>query len=302
MTQHVIAKPGCSATKECTLTYMPTLEWNRNVWDRDYDWADAGDEWSATWGGSEAEWRSCLLPRIARFLPTNSILEIAPGFGRWSEQLIPRSSTYLGVDLAERCVMACRERFSGHDSARFEVNDGRSLPMVPDGSVDLVFSFDSLVHVEDDVIGAYLKEFSRVLGKDGVAFVHHSNVAAYRTIGGLLDGLSQIGNACAKAVVRNTRAKTALNRARQANWHQARGRSMTADRFVELSRDAGLVCIGQEIINWSSPLLIDCISIVTQPGSTWERPNVRTTNRHFLAAARSSATSAQVFLSMEAKR
>jgi hypothetical protein len=122
-------------------------------------------------------------------------------------------------------VTACTERFSGHEGVRFEVNDGRSLPMVPDGSVDLVSSFDSLVHVKDDV---------------------------------------------------------------------------TAERFAELSRDAGLVCIGQEIINWASPLLIDCISIVTQLGSTWERPNVCTTNRYFRAAARSSATSAQVFLSMEA--
>lgn len=302
MTLQIIAEPVAAPRKWYTLTCMPTLEWNRDVWDRNYDWADGGDEWSAPWGGSEAEWRSCILPRVARFLSANSILEIAPGFGRWTEQLIPHCNTYLGVDLAERCVTACTDRFSGHEGVRFEVNDGQSLPMVPDGSVDLVFSFDSLVHVEDDVIDAYLKEFRRVLSKDGVAFIHHSNAAAYRAMSGLLDGLSQIGNVCGKAVLMNTWGKTVLNRARLANWHQARGRSMTAERFAELSRDAGLVCIGQEIINWASPLLIDCISIVTQPGSTWERPNVCTTNRHFRAAARSSATSAQVFLSMEAKR
>lgn len=42
---------------------------------------------------------------------------------------------------------------------------------------------------------------------------------------------------------------------------------MAADRFLELSRAAGLACIGQEIINGSSPLPIDCISVVTQPSS-----------------------------------
>lgn len=281
---------------------MPTLDWNLDVWDRNYDWAHGGDEWSAPWGGSEAQWRSCILPRVARFLPASSILEIAPGFGRWTEQLIPRCNTYLGVDLAESCVTACTERFSSHEGVRFEVNDGRSLPMVPSGSVDFVFSFDSLVHVEADVIGAYLNEFRRILGEDGVAFIHHSNIGAYRTASGLLDGVTLIGKACGKAVLRNSWGKAALTRAGEANWHQARGRSMTADRFVELSRDAGLACVGQEIINWASPLLIDCISIVTQPGSTWERPNVRVTNRSFRAAARSSAMSSKVFLSMEAKR
>lgn len=267
---------------------MPTIAWNLEKWDRTYDWAHGGEEWSATWGGTEAEWRSGILPRVCRFLPTGSILEIAPGFGRWTEHLIPNCSTYLGVDLAERCVTACADRFPNQESVRFAVNDGRSLPMVPDGSVDLVFSFDSLVHAEDDVIGTYLKEFRRVLSKNGVAFIHHSNLGIYRATSALRDLLCRIGDASRPV------PRTVLEGWGLANWHVSRGRSMSAERFVKLSSDAGLVCISQEIINWASPLLIDCISVVTQPGSTWERPNVRTTNRHFRAAARSSAAAARV--------
>ncbi|HEX6449003.1 MAG TPA: class I SAM-dependent methyltransferase [Trebonia sp.] len=274
---------------------MPSLAWNLDEWGSSYEWADAGEEWSVPWGGSEAEWQSCILPRVARFLPADSILEIAPGFGRWTERLIPSCNTYLGVDLAERCVTACAERFGNHEGVRFDVNDGRSLPMVPDGSTDLVFSFDSLVHVEDDIIGAYLKEFRRVLGKDGVAFIHHSNIGVYRAMNALRDGLAFIGNLWAPS-------KAVAGRVGLTPWDNQRGRSMTAERFVELSRDAGVACIGQEIINWSNPLLIDCISVVTQPGSKWERPNVRTTNRYFRTAARSSAAAARVFLSMKAKR
>lgn len=49
-----------------------------------------------------------------------------------------------------------------------------------DGAVDLAFSFDSLVHVEIDVIEGYLTELARVLVPDGVAILHHSNLAAER--------------------------------------------------------------------------------------------------------------------------
>jgi ubiquinone/menaquinone biosynthesis C-methylase UbiE len=60
--------------------------------------------------------------------------------------------------------------FAGHDNARFESNNGRSLPVVADSSMDLTFSFDSLVHIEAEVLAAYLRELARVHKPDGVAF------------------------------------------------------------------------------------------------------------------------------------
>ena len=51
--------------------------------------------------------------------------------------------------------------------------------MVEDGSVDFAFSFDSLVHAEADVLGAYLGELARKLKPDGVGFIHHSNIGGY---------------------------------------------------------------------------------------------------------------------------
>jgi ubiquinone/menaquinone biosynthesis C-methylase UbiE len=271
---------------------MPTIGENLEEWGQTYAWPHSGDEWSAAWGGPESQWRSCILPRIARFLPADSILEIAPGFGRWAQYLIPRCSDYIGVDLAERCVTSCINRFSGREGVRFAVNDGRSLPMVLDSSVDLLFSFDSLVHAEKDVISSYLTEFRRVLRNDGIGFIHHSNVGVYQASSTLRDVLARIGQV-------PPMPRTILRRVGLADWHQWRARSMTAELFFELSSDAGLVCIGQEIINWASPLLVDCISVVTQPGSIWERPNVRTTNRRFRVAASSSAAAAHVFLSMK---
>jgi SAM-dependent methyltransferase len=251
---------------------VPTIDENRRRWNEHYTWEEAGDEWSSHWGGTESEWRCTLLPRIAAFIPADTICEIAPGFGRWSQYLIGLSDHYVGIDLARPCVEACRERFASAGTARFEVNDGESLPTVGDSSVDFVFSFDSLVHVEDTVISAYLSELARVLTPNGIALIHHSNLAEY--VSDLVDGEER------------------------ADWEHWRARSMTAERFEQLSLEWGLSCIGQEIINWGSARLIDCVSLVTKPGSKWDRPNVVARNEHFMAEGQSAQAVSQVYTSL----
>ena len=62
---------------------VATVDENQSFW-AGYDWSRAGEEWSEGWGGSHAQWYGVVLPRIARFLPASSILEIAPGHGRWT--------------------------------------------------------------------------------------------------------------------------------------------------------------------------------------------------------------------------
>ncbi|MBR8827309.1 MAG: hypothetical protein DSM107014_05285 [Gomphosphaeria aponina SAG 52.96 = DSM 107014] len=48
--------------------------------------------------------------------------------------------------------------------------------MIPDDSIDLVFSNDSLVHAEADVIESYLAQLSLKLKVNGVGFIQHSNL------------------------------------------------------------------------------------------------------------------------------
>ena len=66
---------------------MVSVNYNKKWWGQDYDWSEAGDEWSRPWGGPEAQWYGSLYPRIHRFLPTGQVLEIACGHGRWTQFL-----------------------------------------------------------------------------------------------------------------------------------------------------------------------------------------------------------------------
>ena len=51
-----------------------------------YDWAEGGTEWSQAWGATRLLFHGSLYPRIAAFVPTGHLLEIAPGFGRITDR------------------------------------------------------------------------------------------------------------------------------------------------------------------------------------------------------------------------
>lgn len=118
---------------------MASIEENLKVWNDEYDWPHAGDEWSANFGGTEALWFFVLYPRIYRFVPSPVILEIAPGYGRWTQFLKDQCHSMIAVDISERCVEYCKTRFAADTHIQFQVNDGSSLDGVPDHSIDFVF-------------------------------------------------------------------------------------------------------------------------------------------------------------------
>ena len=67
---------------------MPSLEENRKLW-TEWSWKDRRDEeWSEMWGGTVYGWWGALYPRLCEFLPTGTLLEIAPGAGRWTRFLV----------------------------------------------------------------------------------------------------------------------------------------------------------------------------------------------------------------------
>src|SRR4029077_10505982 len=116
---------------------------------------------------------------IKRLLPASTILEIGPGYGRWTHYLKDYCDRLFIVDRAAECIEACRDRFAAEPKITGFVNQGGSLAMIADESVDFVFSFDVFVHIKRDVVGEYMQEFSRVLKTGGHGFIHHSNLAAY---------------------------------------------------------------------------------------------------------------------------
>jgi SAM-dependent methyltransferase len=144
---------------------------NRRRWSG-YDWSGAGDEWNAS-----PEWKQALIKDVLEcWIPAGVVtLEIGPGGGRWSEALIARASQLILVDVSERPLELCRERFAGQDQVTYILSHGSDLPGVADDSVQAVWSFDVFVHVAPRDQARYLDEIARVLTPGGVAVIHHAD-------------------------------------------------------------------------------------------------------------------------------
>ncbi len=236
---------------------MPTIEENLNQW-TNYDWNSGGDEWSEVWGGTQNVWDGSLFPRVKNHLPAGTILEIAPGFGRVTQYLKDLCDSLIVVDLTERCIEACKARFADETHISYQVNDGKSLPGVEDNSIDFAISFDSLVHVEYEVIEGYLREMGRILKPNGTGFFHHSNVAAF------------MDPSTSELTIENP------------HW---RGSSVSAENFRATCERFGISCVKQEIVNWGGVNLTDCFSLFTRVGSKFDRTTEIIENPRFMDEA-----------------
>lgn len=224
---------------------MPTIAENLSYWQR-YDWKDRGREWGKGYGSIENGWAHAILPRIGAFLPAGHVLELAPGYGAWTDFLRPHCKRMTLVDLTPACIEHCRGRF-GRRGMSYHVNDGRSLAMLEDMSVDFAFSVHSLVHADRDVMQAYVLQLGKKMRPGAFGFIHHSNLGEF-----------------AGEIETWDRA--------DEHW---RARDMTGESLRADCREAGLVCVYQEIIPWGKAgKMIDAYSLIARP-----RPGQELTER-----------------------
>ena len=187
---------------------MPTVKDNTDFWNG-YAWPKGGDEWSAPWGSVDRQWQMTVYPRIAKALEGRLyILEIGPGMGRWTERLMKYAASLDVVDVSQKALDGLNDRVLRHliHEERCHISahlgSGTNLP-VSTGMKNFVFSFDSLVHADQDTLDAYLMECSRVLDPvRGVGFIHHANKESSKhwrgkaSADGVRAGLAKAGLHC----------------------------------------------------------------------------------------------------------
>ena len=127
--------------------------------------------------------------------------------------------------------------------------------MIPDRSIDFVFSYDSLVHVELDVMGEYIWQICQKLKPTGAAFLHHSNA-----MGESVDA----------------------EEAREG----ARGASVSSLLVKQLVEDCSGKVLIQEEINWIRKSRTDCMTTFVPEGSPTTFPFQLIRNDDFLLEAR----------------
>jgi SAM-dependent methyltransferase len=162
-----------------------------------------------------------------------SVVDLAAGHGRNSEQLRNVAGRITIVDINRENIDFCKVRFAGDPKFSFVTNDGCRLRGIGSESVSMIYCFDAMVHFDSDVVRAYLAEFRRVLVPGGRGFCHHSNYT---------------GNP----------AGDFLN---DPNWRNF----MSQELFHHYCAKEGLAVVRSRIVDWTGAPGHDCVTVFEKP-------------------------------------
>ena len=109
------------------------------------------------------------------------VLDAACGEGYGSALLARTAASVLGVDLSAEAIAHARARYVA-DGLRFEQGDVRRLDGVPDASIDLVVSFETLEHLAEHE--ELLAAFTRVLVPEGLVVISTPDRRTYTDLSG----------------------------------------------------------------------------------------------------------------------
>lgn len=108
-------------------------------------------------------------------LDLENIVELACGRGRHVPHYLDRAGQVTLIDILEKNIDLCRQRFGDVDKISYVINNGYDFSELPNSSYTGLFTYDSMVHFELLDIASYLKETYRILKSGGRALFHHSN-------------------------------------------------------------------------------------------------------------------------------
>ena len=108
--------------------------------------------------------------------PDAVVLDLGCGIGRVARHFAPKVRTLWAVDASPTMLRLARQELSGLDNVRFAPCLGTSVPDVPTGSVDLVYSLLVLQHLEREDAFCLLRDVARMLRPSGRAFLTFPNL------------------------------------------------------------------------------------------------------------------------------
>lgn len=207
------------------------VEWNRdycawfhvNMMDDYFDKAESSDAIDIFWG------KDTVFYKMFEQLDLENVIELAVGRGRHVKMYEPMAKHIVVVDILQKNIDYCKERYKYSKKIDYLCNNGYNLKELNSGEYTALFCYDAMVHFEMMDIYEYLRDIYRVLKLGGMALLHHSNNTS-NYMGSFSD--SQGGR----------------------NY-------MSKDLFAYLSYRSGFDVVDQKVIDWGVKDL-DCVTLL----------------------------------------
>ena len=101
-------------------------------------------------------------------------LEIGPGGGRWTRYLLG-FRMLSAVDYHQELLDELKRNFGKHRNIRFINNSGTDFPGLDPHSIDYVYSFGTFVHLDFNLIEAYLESIKTIVKRGANIVIQYSD-------------------------------------------------------------------------------------------------------------------------------
>jgi SAM-dependent methyltransferase len=128
----------------------------------------------------DSHWERHIWPMLSRYpIDFSRTMDFACGYGRNARKLREVGAKLVTlVDVHSENVAYCEDNLVPLGGFDVFQNTGYDLMGIQSGAYTHIYSFDSMVHFDLEIVLSYIAEFARVLQPGGTAFVHHSNCTA----------------------------------------------------------------------------------------------------------------------------
>ena len=191
----VIFRKKKSKTQE-NISKLSNIESNKNIWTNfAKNWTKQNaevenrsiDEESRTeyieylgdeWGDKESV-KQVVDDFIFPYIKSDSIVaEIGCGGGRIAAQVAPGVKKLFCFDISEEMLEYAQKNLNKFSNISYQLSNGQNFNESFYESFDFVYSFDVFVHLDLHTIWSYFKEIKKIINKDGLIFLHTTNLKA----------------------------------------------------------------------------------------------------------------------------
>lgn len=172
--------------------------------------------------------KDSLFRKMFEQIDKSKIIELACGRGRHVAQYYESNIEIMLVDILQKNIDICQKRFQNYTNVGYYCNNGYNMQELTSDHYTAVFSYDAMVHFEMWDIYEYLKDIYRVLKKNGMALIHHSN----------------------------------LDWNYRASFAETGRNFMSKNIFAHMAYQIGFKIVEQQIIDWEGIEGLDCVSLI----------------------------------------
>ncbi len=105
------------------------------------------------------------------------VVDAASGEGYGADLLAQHAQSVYGIDISQEAIECAREKY--HKENLYFINASIEHLPFPDNSIDVVVSFETIEHVDEDIQHCFMNEVRRVLDDDGILIISTPDKEVY---------------------------------------------------------------------------------------------------------------------------